>query len=87
MLSQCCDSRLLTSSSGPSQVSLPPYGSASFNVVYSPSSLSTPETGTIELVHPDIGTYVYCVEGSGQLPGKTTYQGGKGTASLETDID
>lgn len=71
MSSQCCDKHHLTPPRGPFQVSLPPYGSASFNVVYSPSSLSTPETGTIELVHPDIGTYVYCVEGSGQLPGES----------------
>jgi hypothetical protein len=52
-----------------SQVHASPYGSVLFHIVYTPSSLSTQEGGMVTLSHPVAGSWVFEVQGMGQLPG------------------
>ena len=45
------------------------FSSTQFNLLYTPSTLSAPESASIILHHPEVGTWQYEVEGIGELPG------------------
>lgn len=49
-----------------------PFASTDFEIIYTPSTLSSTELATIILHHPEIGTWQYEIEGMGELPGVMT---------------
>ncbi|CAM9742155.1 unnamed protein product, partial [Ectocarpus fasciculatus] len=53
----------------PPQIAIAPYGTASFEVVYTPSSLGKIETGDVILSHVDLGDWVFQATGVGEMPG------------------
>jgi hypothetical protein len=53
----------------PPNVTVPPYGAASVNVEYVPSSLGEDEHTQITLSNPALGDWQYLVTGRGELPG------------------
>eukprot|EP00903_Cladosiphon_okamuranus_P009303 g8875.t1 len=53
----------------PSEIAIGPYGTAAFEVVYTPSSLGTTELGELMLTHADLGEWVFEASGVGEMPG------------------
>ncbi|CAM9857709.1 unnamed protein product, partial [Sphacelaria rigidula] len=53
----------------PGQVAIAPYGTTTFQVMYTPSSLGQRETGDVVLTHPELGDWVFEASGVGEIPG------------------
>ncbi|CAM9809681.1 unnamed protein product, partial [Hapterophycus canaliculatus] len=53
----------------PSQIAIGPYGTVSFEVIYTPSSLGKTEIGEVVLAHADLGEWVFEATGVGEMPG------------------